>query len=91
MASFEVRTSTGPGRVVVTLTGECDLGVHDELMSVLRAAVDAAPLVVVDLAGLEFLDSSGLHDLVTAHHAARVHGAGSRWSTPPVWWPRCWT
>ncbi len=74
MASFEATTSAQPGRVMVTLVGECDLAVRDEFVSTLLAAVDGAPVVVVDLARLEFLDSSGLHGLVTAHHTARARG-----------------
>lgn len=74
MASFEATTSTQPGRVVVALSGECDLSVRDEFESVLMTAVDGAPVVVVDLARLDFLDSSGLHGLITAHHAARARG-----------------
>lgn len=67
---FTASTSVEPGRVVVALTGECDLSSRDELACVLLAAVDGAKLVFVDLAGLTFIDSSGLHGLVTAHHAA---------------------
>jgi anti-sigma B factor antagonist len=74
MASFEATTSTQPGRVVVALAGECDLSVRDEFESVLLTAVDGAPVVVVDLARLDFLDSSGLHGLITAHHAALARG-----------------
>lgn len=67
---FTASTSVEPDRSVVALTGECDLSSRDELASVLLAAVDDAKLVCVDLAGLTFIDSSGLHGLVTAHHAA---------------------
>lgn len=74
MAHFEARTSMTPGRVVVTLTGECDLAAQPELTTVLSAAVRAAPVVVVDVGGLRFLDSTGLHGLVTAHQAARANG-----------------
>jgi anti-sigma B factor antagonist len=70
MAHFEARTSTAPGRIVVTLTGECDLAAQPEL----SAAVRAAAVVVVDVGGLRFLDSTGLHGLVTAHQAARADG-----------------
>ena len=31
-------------------------------------------MVVVDVSGLDFLDSSGVHGLITAHHAARSSG-----------------
>jgi anti-sigma B factor antagonist len=74
MAHFEARTSAEPGRVVVALAGECDLAGREELASVLLAAVDSAELVVVDVAGLTFMDSSGVHGLVTAHHAAKQAG-----------------
>ena len=33
---------------------------------------------VLDLAGVGFCDSSGLHALVEAEHAARAHGAAFR-------------
>ncbi|MBM0237082.1 STAS domain-containing protein [Micromonospora sp. ATA32] len=74
MAHFEARKSLEPGRVLVALTGECDLAARDELMTALLAAVASAPVVVVDVGALRFLDSTGLHGLVTAHHAAREEG-----------------
>jgi anti-sigma B factor antagonist len=74
MARFEATTSDEPGRVRVRLAGECDLAVAEDLSDVLLAAVDRAPTVVVDLAELKFLDSTGVHGLVTAHHAARNRG-----------------
>ena len=74
MAHFEARTSAEAGRTVVALRGECDLAVSDQLTSALLAAVRTAPVVVVDLSELTFLDSSGVHGLVTAHHAARDAG-----------------
>jgi anti-sigma B factor antagonist len=74
MARFEAKTSDGDGRVRVALAGECDLTVSEQLTTTLLDAVGRAPLVVVDVAELEFLDSSGVHGLITAHHAARETG-----------------
>lgn len=74
MAHFEARTSVEADRVVVALAGECDLSGREELASVLLAAVAGADAVFVDLADLTFMDSSGLHGLVTAHQAARKAG-----------------
>ncbi|MEW2383510.1 STAS domain-containing protein [Micromonospora sp. NPDC047707] len=74
MARFEATTSSDAGRVTVWLSGECDLAVRERLTSVLLAAVADSPVVVVDAAGLDFLDSSGVHGLVTAHHAALAAG-----------------
>jgi anti-sigma B factor antagonist len=62
------------GEVRVTLSGDCDLSVREELLATLSAAVEASPRVVVDLAEVGFLDSSGVHGLITAHHAARERG-----------------
>ncbi|MEU4714151.1 STAS domain-containing protein [Micromonospora purpureochromogenes] len=74
MARFEATTSTEPGRAVVRLAGECDLAAREELTAALLAAVAGAPIVLVDLGALDFLDSTGIHGLVTAHHAARAAG-----------------
>jgi anti-sigma B factor antagonist len=74
MARFEATTSDEAGGVRVALAGECDLEVRDELTSTLLAAVSRSPVVVVDLGGLDFLDSSGVHGLITAHHAAKESG-----------------
>ncbi|TNH27916.1 STAS domain-containing protein [Micromonospora orduensis] len=74
MPHFEARTSSAPGRIVVTLIGECDLAARDELTAVLTSAVRGAPVVVVDVGGLRFLDSTGLHTLVTAYRSARTDG-----------------
>jgi anti-sigma B factor antagonist len=70
VALFEATTSAGDGRTVVSLAGECDLTTREQLTTVLLAALETAPVVVVDLAGLRFIDSSGVHGLVTGHHAA---------------------
>jgi anti-sigma B factor antagonist len=74
MSQFEVKTTTEPDRVVVTLSGECDLAVRDELEAALREAVQRSPVVMIDLGSLTFMDSSGIHGLVTAHHAALERG-----------------
>jgi anti-sigma B factor antagonist len=71
MAQFDVRTSSASGRAVVALAGECDLNVREELAAALLAAVKAAPVVVVDLGAVSFLDSSGIHGLIAAYHAAQ--------------------
>ncbi|MEU8243172.1 STAS domain-containing protein [Actinoplanes missouriensis] len=74
MAKFEARTSAEPGRITVALTGECDLSAREQLTALLLDALTRAPAVFVDMAGLTFLDSSGVHSLVTAHHAAKHTG-----------------
>lgn len=75
MANFEARTSATSGRITVALAGECDLAAREHLTAVLLDAVHRSRAVFVDLARLTFIDSSGVHSLVTAHHAA-VHAGG---------------
>ena len=74
MTDFGVSTTVENGRAVVAVAGECDLASREELASALLAAVERAPVVVVDVAALRFLDSSGLHGLVSAHRAAQDRG-----------------
>jgi anti-anti-sigma factor len=74
MVDFDVRTSAGRGRVTVALAGECDLSVRDDLTDALLAAVAGSPVVAVDLGALTFLDSSGIHGLVTAYQLAQRSG-----------------
>lgn len=74
MANFEARTTAGTGRITVSLAGECDLSVREHLTAVLLDAVHRARAVFVDLAQLTFIDSSGVHSLITAHHAAKHAG-----------------
>src|SRR3954452_25247428 len=73
-ARFGASTSVETDRVVVALTGECDLAGREDLTSVLLAAVAGATTVVIDMAGVTFLDSSGLHCLIVAYHAAQEAG-----------------
>jgi anti-sigma B factor antagonist len=75
MTNFEARTSAGPGRITVTLTGECDLSAREHLTAILLDALSRSPAVFVDVADVTFLDSSGVHSLITAHHAAKAAGA----------------
>lgn len=74
MARFEAVTSVEGRKAAVALSGECDLSAREECTTALMTAVDAAPTVVVDLGGVTFLDSSGVHALVTAYRAAQDRG-----------------
>jgi anti-anti-sigma factor len=74
MKAFEARTTAEQAQALVVLSGDCDLAVRDRMTTVLLAAVDDAPVVAVDLAGVTFMDSSGLHALITAHQAAQRRG-----------------
>jgi anti-anti-sigma factor len=58
----------------VALRGECDLAAREKLTAALRGAVERTDTVLVDLAHLQFMDSSGVHALVAGHHAALERG-----------------
>ena len=60
---------------LVTLAGEADVTNHDQLRAVLAAQVAKSPrTLIVDLAGLEFMDSSALHEILRASRAMDTHG-----------------
>ncbi|AGL16855.1 STAS domain-containing protein [Actinoplanes sp. N902-109] len=71
MASFEARTAAGQDRTTVLLSGDCDLSARDQLTAALLGAVSRSTSVYVDVSGVTFFDSTGVHALVAAHHAAQ--------------------
>jgi anti-anti-sigma factor len=73
---FAISATEIDGRAHLTLRGELDLATAPELEQVLIERIDACQDVVVDLRGLEFMDSSGIRVLVAAH--ARAGRAGTR-------------
>ena len=59
------------GDVTVSLAGELDLGAANEVEQALETAqADGAGRLVIDLAGLEFIDSTGLRVLLSAQRRA---------------------
>lgn len=70
--------SVTPGaETVIALTGDLDPATAPALDAAIAeaAATDGTQRVVLDLAGLGFLDSSGLRVFVTAREALRERGA----------------
>ena len=74
MTGFELTTTSNADQTVVSVAGECDLSTREQFSSTLLAAVDEAPVVLVDLLDLRFIDSTGLHAIVLAHQAAQRQG-----------------
>jgi anti-sigma B factor antagonist len=68
---FEATIAWDGDRAIVALSGECDVTVRHEFAAVLAEAVSSSQVVVVDLSGLAFLDSSGINELVSAYRTAR--------------------
>jgi anti-sigma B factor antagonist len=72
---LEVETVEEQGLVKLLLRGELDLSTVSKAEEELRRAESAEPgVLVLDLSGLTFLDSTGLRLIVTADHRAREQG-----------------
>lgn len=69
---IEVSTIDPGGGLVVRPEGEIDMSRSPDLRTALRGALDRRPeRLVVDLSGVEYMDSSGLATLVDAMRAAK--------------------
>ena len=75
MFSVDLSTREGDGHVIVALRGELDILDAAGVASALAAVTAREPRVIVDLAGLGFIDASGLAALVSGwKHARRAGG-----------------
>jgi anti-sigma B factor antagonist len=72
----------GDGHVVVALRGELDLVDAAYVAIALAAVADREPNIVVDLAGLEFTDSTGVAALARGRRRARQSGGDLRLVAP---------
>lgn len=60
---------------IATLAGDMDLHEGDRLADQLQALLaPGTPYLIIELSQLEFIGSTGIAALVTAHHAAREYG-----------------
>jgi anti-anti-sigma factor len=74
-SNFEVDVRDADQAVVIGVRGELDLASSPALEYELDSGSAAdAPLVIVDLRELEFMDSTGLSVLVRAHQRATENG-----------------
>src|SRR5690349_18496857 len=85
---LRVTVASANGTVTLVVTGDVDFASADELAGRMTAilADDAVRRLVVDFAGVGFLDSSGIAALVSAYRAAQIRRAGFRVVNCP---PRC--
>jgi anti-sigma B factor antagonist len=74
MASMNLSSRERDGKAVVVMRGELDVADAASVAAALVAVAARAPEIIVDLAGLEFIDSSGLAALVLARVQARRAG-----------------
>ena len=70
MFSTNLSTRSCDGRAVVALRGELDLADAVAVAEALTAVAVSQPQVIVDLAGLEFIDSSGVAALARGRRQA---------------------
>lgn len=74
-SDFQVDTQTTGRTITFALSGELDLVSSPILEQALAQAYDSDfELMIVDLRGLEFMDSTGLHRLVAAQQRALESG-----------------
>lgn len=80
---FQAERHATRGTITVRLHGELDLDSAPDLACELLKALDAVPIaVVLDLADLTFLESSGIHTIVVAAERARAAGCGFSLRSP---------
>lgn len=73
MSEFGLQREEQQGTTYVVVEGELDIATAPRLEAELMAAVRPGTSVVVDLAGVTFLDSSGLRAILAGDAAARSH------------------
>jgi anti-sigma B factor antagonist len=75
MFSVDLSTSERDGLTVAVLRGELDVADAASVAAALAVAAEGARTVIVDLAGLAFIDSSGAAALASAARRARLGGS----------------
>jgi anti-sigma B factor antagonist len=74
MFSMDLGSGESCGHVVVALRGELDLVDAAAVAAALKAVAAREPRIIVDLAGLEFIDASGIAALSRGRRHARDAG-----------------
>ena len=74
MTEFLIEREERPGVITVVVSGELDIATAPRLAAEVDAAVRPGTSIVVDLADVTFMDSSGLRAILAGHAAARAHG-----------------
>jgi anti-sigma B factor antagonist len=74
MFSMDLGSGESGGHAVVALCGELDLMDAAAVAAALKAVAAREPRIIVDLAGLEFIDASGIAALLRGRRHARNAG-----------------
>jgi anti-sigma B factor antagonist len=73
MSLLQLDRDEADGRITLTLRGELDISSAPSLEEALGRIEEAGPdLLVIDLRGLAFMDSTGLRTIVAADQRARA-------------------
>lgn len=86
-SDFTARTRLENGQAVIAVWGELDLSTAPELSRSVAPVLDAHPhQLILDLAGLRFIDSTGLTLIVKVSKELKAHEGvlGLARPTPPV-------
>jgi anti-sigma B factor antagonist len=71
---FEVSVERAGTTAIVRLAGELDLATAPELAEVLHGLEPECQRIILDVTGLEFIDSTGLRLAVVEHDRAALDG-----------------
>ncbi|HXL95791.1 MAG TPA: STAS domain-containing protein [Streptosporangiaceae bacterium] len=82
MLSVDLTNRDCDGHVVVALCGELDIADAGGVTAAFAAVAARQPEIIVDLAGLEFIDCSGVAALVRGRKLARLAGGELRLAAP---------
>jgi anti-sigma B factor antagonist len=82
MFSVDLSTRECDGHVIVTLRGDLDIAHAANVAAALAAVAASEPEIIVDLAALEFIDSSGVAALARGRKHARQAGGDLRLAAP---------
>ena len=75
MLNFDVATESAGRRALVTFTGDLDIQVAGRAAEAVEGVeADGPELLVIDLSGLSFMDSSGMAVIAAAHARALEEG-----------------
>jgi anti-anti-sigma factor len=77
-APFSISVDDQPDQAVIAVAGELDLATAPQLEDALLPRLREGGHTLLDLRALDFMDSTGVRVIVSAHHAAQEHGGRFR-------------
>lgn len=85
MSALQITVDEHDDTAVIVLDGEIDIATENDFRDAVTSALEQRPggCVVLDCAGLAFIDSSGLRVLVQSYKAAQEHRCQLRIAAPP--------